>query len=49
MKQPEKPEKWGKARPWILISAPAILKNKYFYFVAACLSWHLALRQVTDL
>ena len=35
MKQPEKPEKWGKARPWILISAPAILKNKYFYFVAA--------------
>ena len=27
--------KWGKARPWILISAPAILKNKYFYFVAA--------------
>ena len=25
----------GKARPWILISAPAILKNKYFYFVAA--------------
>ena len=29
MKQPEKPEKWGKARPWILISAPAILKNKY--------------------
>ena len=35
MKQTEKPEKWGKARPWILISAPAILKNKYFYFVAA--------------
>ena len=35
MKQPEKPEKWGKARPWILISAPAILKNKYFYLVAA--------------
>ena len=27
--------KLGKARPWILISAPAILKNKYFYFVAA--------------